>query len=231
METSGSITCSGVQLRGDLGGAVRTKERTAWESSTQYSWCDFRKQVIYCQRWGCFASTKQNEMKVSIKYFNKMCKRATACFGQRCRKSHTLCAAIPFFTPLLCPAPPGPRSPGCHFGWREAVEVAAHTSSVHHWRPPRVSGLAHVPPSAISALENQQNLPDCQAPSREMQRHKQQQCPSLAAKGQAGSEVGQPSTIKCLHIIGLWVLLIFASSYFAFFVERANKAWFGKHLI
>lgn len=111
--------------------------------------------------------------------------------------------------------------------WKWQLTPRLYTTDNH----PKRQGLAHVPPSATSALENQQNLPDCQAPSREMQRHEQQQCPSLAAKGQAGSEVGQPSTIKCLHVIGLWGLLIFASSYFAFFVEWANKAWFGKHLI
>lgn len=130
METSGSINCCGVQSRGDLGGAIRTREIIAWERSTQNSRFDFLKQVIYCQRHGYFTSTRQNEIKVGIKNLNKLCERPQPVLGSNA-ESHVPCGGNPFFIALLCPAPPGSCSSGCHFGWREAVEVAAQALSVH----------------------------------------------------------------------------------------------------
>lgn len=183
METSESITCSGVQSRGDLGGTVRTREIITWERSTPNSWFDFPKETIYCQRRGCFTSTKQNEIKVSMKKnLNKTCEGPQAVLGSDAEWCSDASTSSP--SPCCAQHPQAVTVPG------DAVEVAAQVVSLHSWQPPHVS-RSLVPRSAVSASENRQNPTERQPPAGRASRRASRRgvLPWLAAKGQVGSEM------------------------------------------
>ena len=73
--------------------------------------------MIYCQRHGCFASTKQNEIKVSIKNLNKLCKRPQPALGSNTES-------------LTCHVPaPLSSSPCCAQHPQAALALQAVTSA------------------------------------------------------------------------------------------------------
>lgn len=85
-------------------GTVRTREIIAWKRRAQNSSSHFPRYVIYYPRHGCFTSTKQNDIKVSI----KNCKRlqtATAVSGSA---AESLMCWHPLLHPFAMPNSPRP---------------------------------------------------------------------------------------------------------------------------
>lgn len=191
-------------------GTVRTRE-IAWKRRAQNSSIHFPRYVIYYPRRGCFTSTKQNDIKVSI----KNCKRlqmATAISGSA---AESLVCWRPSFIPSPCPTPPGPGS----LWLREAERVAGQAMSPHCCPASHVQTPAAVPPSALSALKNQLNPTASCLRGGAATRASAARCPCSAARGQVGSEVIYPHRNKCLHVVRLRCFFIFASPSFVFLLN------------
>lgn len=84
-------------------GTVRTRE-IAWKRRAQNSSIHFPRYVIYYPRRGCFTSTKQNDIKVSIKN-SKRLQMATAISGSA---AESLVCWRPLLHPLAMPDSPRP---------------------------------------------------------------------------------------------------------------------------